>query len=53
MARVDGDQTLRANGDELADARWFSRAELRAGAVRLAPSVSIAHRIITDWLDAG
>jgi NAD+ diphosphatase len=53
MARVDGDQTLRVNGDELADARWFSRAELRAGAVRIAPSVSIAHRIITDWLDAG
>ncbi|MBI1759353.1 MAG: NAD(+) diphosphatase [Actinobacteria bacterium] len=53
IARVDGDPTLRVSGDELAEARWFSRAEIRAGAVRLAPSVSIAFRIITDWLDAG
>lgn len=48
-ARVDGDQTLHIDGNELAEARWFSRAEVRAELVKLPPSVSIAHRIITDW----
>ena len=43
---------------ELDDARWFTREELRAagdwsggpGPVLLPPSVSIAHRLITDWV---
>jgi NAD+ diphosphatase len=48
-----GDLTLSLNDGELADARWFTRAEIRArdGLVALPPPVSIAHRIITDWLD--
>lgn len=41
--------------DELEAARWFSRAELRAaisaGEVWLPPPVSIAHALITGWLD--
>lgn len=48
-----GDQTLTLNDGELADARWVTRADLRSGDVLLPPPVSIAHRIITDWLDAG
>jgi NAD+ diphosphatase len=39
--------------DEIAEARWFSREELRraldAGDVLLPPPVSIAHRIIESW----
>jgi NAD+ diphosphatase len=53
-ARAVGDLTPTLRDGELADAQWFSRAEIRAGTapVRLPPPVSIAHRIITDWLDA-
>ena len=39
---------------ELADARWFSRAQLRhavdVGEVMLPPPVSIAWHLVTDWL---
>jgi NAD+ diphosphatase len=39
---------------EIEEARWFSRAELRraadAGEVVLSSPVSIAYRLITDWL---
>ena len=52
--------TTRATGSELnlrdgelAEARWFTRDEVRARAVRLPPPVSIAHRIITDWVAQG
>jgi NAD+ diphosphatase len=53
-ARAVGDLTPTLRDGELAAAQWFSRAEIRAGRgpVRLPPPVSIAHRIITDWLDA-
>jgi NAD+ diphosphatase len=37
---------------ELEDARWFSRAELRAGAVLLPPREAISRRLIDSWLDA-
>jgi NAD+ diphosphatase len=50
-ARAVGDLTIVRHDDELAEARWLTRADLRSGAVRLPPPVSIAHRIITDWLD--
>ena len=52
-ARATGELTLRADGEELAEARWYSRAELRAGAVRFPPSISIAYRILMDWLTVG
>jgi NAD+ diphosphatase len=53
-ARVDGDPTLHIDNDEIQDARWFTRDEIRRrDGVALLPSpVSIAYRIITDWLDA-
>lgn len=53
-ARVTGDPTLHVDMDELAEARWFSRTELgaRDGFRALPPPLSIAYRIITDWLDA-
>ena len=52
-ARAVGDLTVVCRDGELAEGRWLSRAEIRAGAVRLPPPVSIAHRIITDWLAGG
>ena len=36
---------------ELEDARWFTRAELRDGDAVLPPPVSIAHRLLTEWLE--
>jgi NAD+ diphosphatase len=55
VARVDGDPALHVDGEELEDARWFSREQIRArdGLVALPPPVSIASRIITDWLESG
>jgi NAD+ diphosphatase len=35
---------------ELEDARWFTRDELRSGAVLLPPPTAIARRLIDDWL---
>ena len=38
--------------DELEDARWFEREELRAAQdVRLPSEISIARRLIEDWLE--
>jgi NAD+ diphosphatase len=53
-AMAVGDLTPTLRDGELADARWFTREEIRRGAglVRLLPPVSIAHRIITDWLES-
>jgi NAD+ diphosphatase len=52
-ARATGSLEIRVDSEEIAEARWFSRAELRAsiasGEIRLPPPVSIAHRIIESW----
>ena len=49
--------TIRLHDGELEDARWLSRdevvAELRAGTLRLPSEISISHRLIADWFDAG
>jgi NAD+ diphosphatase len=46
-------QRIRVDRNELAEALWFTRAELlaslRAGDITIAPSVSIARRIIEYW----
>jgi NAD+ diphosphatase len=49
-ARALGSELTLRDG-ELAEARWFTREEIRARSAptRLPPPVSIAHRIITDW----
>ena len=51
-----GGSTIIGDPGELSDARWFSRAELRAaladGSIWAPPSVSIARRLIDAWLDA-
>jgi NAD+ diphosphatase len=52
-ARATGSLEIRVDSDEIAEAHWFSRDELRAsiasGEIRLPPPVSIAHRIIESW----
>ena len=48
-----GDMQIRVDDDEIAEAHWYSRDELRAavanGDLLLPPPVSIAHRIIESW----
>jgi NAD+ diphosphatase len=52
-ARANGIQPIRVDAEEIVEARWFSREELRAsmaaGEIRLPPPVSIAYRIIESW----
>jgi NAD+ diphosphatase len=52
-ARAAGSLEITVDSDEIAEARWFSRDELRTsiatGEIRLPPPVSIAHRIIESW----
>ena len=47
------DTRIRVDGEEIVEARWFSRAELAAacesGEVALPPAVSIARRLIEHW----
>jgi NAD+ diphosphatase len=38
---------------ELEDARWFTRAELADGVLKIPPNVSISYRLIENWFDAG
>ncbi len=52
-ARAGEGQRISVDDDEIAEARWFSRAELSsamaAGEILLPPPVSIAHHIIESW----
>ena len=56
VARARGEQEIVVDGEEIAEARWFTREELLAGVtsreVLLPPPVSIAHRIIESWYGA-
>ena len=38
------------NDGELEDAQWFSRKELNSGFPKLPPRLSIARRLVEDWL---
>lgn len=38
-------------GAEMADVRWFTRDELRSGAVKLSPRFSISRFLIDRWLE--
>ena len=52
-ARVDGDPTLHLDDDEIEEAQWFTRDQLRSGEGprALPPPVSIARNIIDRWVD--
>lgn len=41
---------IKLNDGELEDARWFSRKELRSGFPKLPYRLSIARRLVDDWL---
>lgn len=47
---------IRLADNELEDARWFSREDIRyglkEGTLRLPSNISIAYRLIEDWFDA-
>ncbi len=47
------DPSITVDGEEIVEARWFSRVELAAacesGEVRLPPSISIARRLVERW----
>jgi NAD+ diphosphatase len=46
---VDGEAVVA--DDELEDVRWFTRDELRSGTPLLPPPASIAHWLISGWLE--
>ena len=52
-AVADGDLAVHVDDEEIAEAYWFSRDELRAAMaadqIRLPPPVSIAHQLIESW----
>jgi len=52
-ALAPGGQEIRVDEDEIAEAGWYSREDIRAsmvsGTLLLPPPVSIAHRIIESW----
>ena len=52
-ARAKGGQRIAVDDEEIGEARWFSRDELRAaidsGELGIAPSSSIARRLIEYW----
>ena len=52
VARADGAQELILDPDEIEEARWFTREELRAGEGprALPPPVSIARHILDRWV---
>ena len=43
---------IQLNDAELEDARWFSRRELQTGERQLPSRISIARRLVDDWLAA-
>jgi NAD+ diphosphatase len=49
--------TIRLHDGELEDAQWVSREDivrrLRQGTLQLPSEISISHRLIADWFDAG
>lgn len=62
------DESFRLQEDEISDARWFTRDELRrvlaaeetgepvlfdGAEVRMARSISIARRLVVEWIDEG
>jgi NAD+ diphosphatase len=55
-ARAKGGQQIEVDAEEIGEARWFSRSEMRAaidaGELGIAPSSSIARRLIEFWYGA-
>jgi len=45
-------ERIALNDGELEDARWFTRAELASGEHKLPYRISIARRLVDDWISA-
>ena len=45
------DKELRINKDEIEDAKWFSRAELKEKLETLPYKTSIAYKLISEWMN--
>ena len=56
-AVVDDPSTAKADGDEITEIRWFSRAELKSsvadGSLLLPPTISVARKMIAMWFGPG
>jgi len=56
QAVAAGDQSIAVDEEEIGEARWFTRAEMRAaldaGGLGIAPTSSIARRLIEYWYGA-
>jgi NAD+ diphosphatase len=52
MAEANSDD-IALNDGELEDAQWFTRKELRSGFPKLPFRISIARRLVDQWLDDG
>lgn len=55
-ATVVDDDAVRPDGEEIIQARWFTRDEIRRGLageldVRIPGGISVAHRLIRAWFD--
>lgn len=50
-AEAESDE-LHPDPEELVDASWWTRDDIREGRVALPPPVSIARRLLDDWVDA-
>jgi NAD+ diphosphatase len=53
-AITDNPDDARPDGEEITELKWFSRMQLKAavddGSLLLPPSVSVARRMIENWL---
>jgi NAD+ diphosphatase len=51
------DPTIQVDQDELQDAQWFTREQIRSGLLErrlhLPTSISVSHRLIEGWYDEG
>ena len=56
-AVVDDPSTAKADGVEITEVRWFSRAELKSsvadGSLLLPPTISVARKMIATWFGLG
>ncbi len=53
VAEADEPGEIRLNDGELEDAQWFTREQLTSGSPKLPFRISIARRLVDDWIAGG
>ena len=53
VAEADEPGQIRLNDGELEDAQWFTREQLQSGSPKLPFRISIARRLVDDWIAGG